>query len=202
MKEYSIVGIAGSPSSGSLSSKIVDHVLTDIPESRSTHMIRLTDIPAECLVHGNEADPSFAWASKVIAEADGVVIGTPIYKASMSGLLKSFLDQLPQYGLARKIVLPIATGGSLAHTLALDYGIRPILQSMGARHVMPSVYFTSEEFAMAEGLGMSSTLGNNTRYREVLCEFILALRSGGSEEHFFLSEEEPRLGHAVVGGAR
>src|SRR5256885_12419558 len=41
-----------------------------------------------------------------------VVVATPIYKASYSGVLKSFLDLLPQFGLAGKVVLPLATGGT------------------------------------------------------------------------------------------
>jgi FMN reductase len=44
-------------------------------------------------------------------------------------------DLLPQYALRGKTVLPLATGGSMAHALALDYALRPVLQSMGACHV-------------------------------------------------------------------
>jgi FMN reductase len=47
--------------------------------------------------------------------------------------LKVFLDLLPQFALAGKAILPIATGGSVAHLPALDYGLGPVLQSMGAQ---------------------------------------------------------------------
>jgi FMN reductase len=63
-------------------------------------------------------------------------VATPVYKASYSGLLKSWLDLMPQFGLTGKAVLPLATGGSAAHALALDYALRPVLTSMDARHVV------------------------------------------------------------------
>jgi len=44
-----------------------------------------------------------------------LIIATPIFKASYSGLLKVFLDLLPQFALAGKAILPIATGGSVHH---------------------------------------------------------------------------------------
>ena len=55
-----------------------------------------------------------------------------MYKAAYTGLLKAFLDLLPQYALARRTVLPLVTGGTPAHLLAVDYALRPVLASMGA----------------------------------------------------------------------
>jgi FMN reductase len=60
-------------------------------------------------------------------------------------LLKVFLDLLPQDGLAGKLVLPVATGGSQSHMLALDYALRPVLASLGPRHILPSIYATSDQ---------------------------------------------------------
>ncbi|MBO0743094.1 MAG: NAD(P)H-dependent oxidoreductase, partial [Hyphomicrobiaceae bacterium] len=72
--------------------------------------------------------------------AHAVVLATPIYKAAYSGLLKAFLDLLPQDGLHGKWIWPLATGGSPAHTLALDHSLRPVLDNLGAHQVVPSVY--------------------------------------------------------------
>ena len=80
-----------------------------------------------------------------IAAADAVVVATPVYKAAYSGLLKAVLDLLPQEGLAGKLVLPLATGGSQSHMLALDYALRPVLASMAPRSILPSIYATSEQ---------------------------------------------------------
>ena len=71
---------------------------------------------------------------------DLVVVATPIYKAAYSGVLKLFLDLLPQTAFKGKTVLPVATGGSPHHMLALDYALRPVLQSLGAEHILPGVF--------------------------------------------------------------
>ena len=73
------------------------------------------------------------------------MIATPVYKAAYSGVLKVFLDILPQTALKGKVVLPLATGGSPHHMLALDYALRPVLQSLGAQHILPGVYATDAQ---------------------------------------------------------
>ena len=77
-----------------------------------------------------------------VARATTVVICTPIYKAAYSGVLKVFLDLLPQTGFKGKTVLPLATGGSAHYMLALDYALRPVLQSLAPRLVLPGIYVT------------------------------------------------------------
>ena len=80
-----------------------------------------------------------------MAEADIVVVATPVYKAAYSGVLKVFLDLLPQTALKGKTVLPLATGGSPHHMLALDYALRPVLQSLGAKNILPGIYATDAQ---------------------------------------------------------
>jgi FMN reductase len=60
-------------------------------------------------------------------------------------VLKVFLDLLPQDGLAGKLVLPVATGGSQSHMLALDYALRPVLAALAPRHILPSIYAASTQ---------------------------------------------------------
>ncbi|MGA5194026.1 NAD(P)H-dependent oxidoreductase [Streptomyces exfoliatus] len=67
------------------------------------------------------------------AERAGKLVPRQIYKAAYSGLLKTFLDLLPQHAFAGKPVLPLATGGSPAHVLAPEYALRPILTAFGAQ---------------------------------------------------------------------
>lgn len=100
------------------------------------------------------SDGTLMGVNEMLAEADGVIIATPIYKASYSGLLKMYLDQLPQFAFAGKAVMPLATGGSLAHVLALDYALRPVVQSMGARHIVQS-HFVVESDIIVGDAGMS-----------------------------------------------
>lgn len=117
-----------------------------------TSSLSIRDLPPQSLLHADWNNALLAQAIAAVDAADALVIATPIYKAAYSGLLKAFLDLLPQYGLRDKAVLPLATGGSPHHMLALDYALRPVLQSMGPRLVLPSVYATDAQIT-AQTLG-------------------------------------------------
>jgi FMN reductase len=110
-----------------------------------TLALQVRELPAAALLRADRDDPALREALAMVLDADAVVVATPVYKASFSGLLKVFLDLLPQDGLAGKLVLPLATGGSQSHMLALDYALRPVLASLGPRHILPSIYATSEQ---------------------------------------------------------
>ncbi|HEX3138682.1 MAG TPA: NAD(P)H-dependent oxidoreductase, partial [Rhizobacter sp.] len=88
-----------------------------------------------------------------VAQAQVVLVATPIYKAAYSGLLKAFLDLLPQDGLRDKTVLPLATGGSIAHLLALDYALKPVLSALGARDILDPVFATDSQIPKHETQG-------------------------------------------------
>jgi len=107
--------------------------------------LNVRDLPAQALLHVQFDDPALRDALAQVAEAEAVVVATPVFKAAYSGVLKSFLDLLPQDGLAGKLVLPLATGGSQSHMLALDYALRPVLSALSAKHVLPSIYATDAQ---------------------------------------------------------
>lgn len=136
-----IVLLAGSPSADSRSTRLLFHIgerLKSLGHDQTTVQVR--DLPAHALLHADFGNPVLLAAQRQIEHADALVIATPIYKAAYSGILKAFLDLLPQNGLAGKAVLPLAVGGSQAHMLALDYALRPVLSALGAPHVLPSIY--------------------------------------------------------------
>lgn len=132
-----VLSVSGSPSPTSRTARLLRHVDARLTSEHGHRVIPLDarTLPAEALLAADTSHPALARALELFAEADGVVIGTPVYKAAYSGLLKTLLDVLPQYALEGKAVLPLATGGSTAHVLAVDYALRPVLSSMGARHV-------------------------------------------------------------------
>jgi FMN reductase len=136
-----VVSISGSPSVQSRSTHLLSVAESALRvHDLSVRRINVRDLPPAALMHADFAHPAIREALELIEHAQAVVISTPLYKASYSGLLKTLLDLLPQSGLAGKIVLPIATGGSLAHLLALDYALKPVLSSLGARHHLPNVF--------------------------------------------------------------
>ncbi|OEJ23638.1 FMN reductase (NADPH) [Streptomyces agglomeratus] len=137
----SLLAISGSPSADSRTALVVDRVVRHLSHAgyRTSHLA-VRDLPAADLLAGRVTGPALRGALDEVAAADGLVVATPVYKASYTGLLKAFLDLLPQSGLAGKTVLPLATGGSLAHVLTLDYALRPVLSALGARHIVPGCF--------------------------------------------------------------
>jgi SsuE family FMN reductase len=132
----SIVTLSGSPSAPSRTEAVLGHVERRLRvRGHDVTRVVVRDLPAEALLRADASHPEVAAVVAAIAAADGVVVTTPVYKAAYTGLLKALLDLLPQYALRGKTVLPVATGGSPAHVLAVDYALRPVLVSLGAEHV-------------------------------------------------------------------
>jgi FMN reductase len=138
--------LGGSPSAPSTTWRLQQLVGARLAAfGHSTFALQVRELPAQALLRADVSDPAIAAAVALLRDADALVVGTPVYKASFSGVLKTFLDLLPQDGLAGKLVLPLATGGSQSHMLALDYALRPVLASLAPRHILPSIYATSEQ---------------------------------------------------------
>jgi FMN reductase len=175
MARQVVLAISGSPSSRSRTAMVTQHVLGLLKsEDLETRFLSVRDLPAEALLRGNTSEPQIADALAAVEQASGIVCATPIFKAAYSGLLKCMLDILPQFALAGKAILPIATGGSVAHVLALDYGLRPVLQSMGARHIVQS-HFIPEKDVTVEGDGVVLDPGTVLPLGEAVHHFKAAL---------------------------
>ena len=97
------------------------------------------------------AGRSLAAVLDAVTEADGLIVVTPVFSASYSGLFKSFFDVLEKDALAGKPVLIAATGGSARHSLVLDHALRPLFAYLRAVVVPTGVYAASEDWG-AEGL--------------------------------------------------
>lgn len=137
----SIVLLAASPSVRSRSSALLGGAAERLQHlGLAPRTLKLRDLPAQALLHADLEHPELREALAAVAQARVVVLATPIYKAAYSGLLKVFLDLLPQDGLKGKTVWTLASGGSLAHLLALDYGLLPVLSALGARSHVDGVY--------------------------------------------------------------
>lgn len=145
--------ILGSPSPTSRSASLARHALLPLQLAGwQTSTLALNTLPADALCGARTDHPQVRAALAGVAAARLVLIATPIYKAAYSGLLKLFLDLLPPEGLRGKTVWPLATGGSPAHLLALDYALKPVLGALGARDWLDSVYATESQLApSAEG---------------------------------------------------
>ena len=138
--------IAGSPSERSRSAALLDAVSQRLhARGALVDRIHIRDLSPQALLLADFGHPTVVAATDQVAKARVLVVATPVYKAAYSGVLKVFLDLLPQTALKGKTVLPLATGGSPHHMLALDYALRPVLQSLGAKHILPGIYATDSQ---------------------------------------------------------
>lgn len=153
MSVFRAVGLCASPNRAqSKSGRLLDHALDrlatlHVPGRR----IDLGELPAEALLgQGRHVEVEEAIAATIDAQI--VIAATPVYRATYSGLLKVFLDLFPNGALSGRVVVPIATGGSQTHLLALDHGLRPLFASLGALVTASAVYAGPEHFADEQAL--------------------------------------------------
>lgn len=138
-----VVIISGSPSASSRLNGMTNFVRQTLAEAGlQTALIQVVDLPPEDLVYANFNSPSILAANELVEAADAVVIASPVYKASYTGVLKAYIDLLPQKGFEGKLITPVFIAGSMGHLLTIDYALKPVLSSMGARHFTKSVYAT------------------------------------------------------------
>ena len=147
--------LSGSPAVPSSSSRLLLYVGDKLAlQGHRYSKLHVRDLPPAALLHADTSDPAIVAALAAVAAADAVVIATPVYKAAYSGILKAFLDLLPQDGLSGKLVLPLASGGSQSHMLALDYALRPVLHALNARQVLSSIYATAQQLPWSGESGL------------------------------------------------
>lgn len=96
------------------------------------------------------ASPRLQHVYDSVAAADAVIAVTPIFKASYTGLFKSFFDALDAEALIGTPVILAATGGTARHSLAIDFAMRPLFAYLQA-FVMPTGIFASPHDWAASG---------------------------------------------------
>jgi FMN reductase len=94
--------------------------------------------------------PDLQAAIDRLAEADGAIVATPVYKAGISGLFKSFVDLLDNDLLVAKPILLAATAGSARHALVVDEQMRPLFAYLRALSLPTSVFATPEDWGAGE----------------------------------------------------
>jgi FMN reductase len=117
-------------------------------------VVELRELAVEIAHHLTSGFPGRALADAfdAVAAADGLIVVTPVFSASYSGLFKSFFDVLgahDQGALTGKPVLIAATGGTARHSLVLDHALRPLFAHLKAVVVPTGVYAASEDWGAA-----------------------------------------------------
>jgi FMN reductase len=149
-----VVLINGNHTKQSRLSGVHQYIVDYLSEAQvQVQSIFVHDLPAEDLIKANFVSDEIKNANLQVADADFVSVLTPIYKAAYSGILKTYLDLLPQKVLVGKKIIPVAVGGSLAHLLALEYTLKPVLSVLGATEILNSVYIVDKQIERLEDGG-------------------------------------------------
>ncbi|WP_027085461.1 NADPH-dependent FMN reductase [Cohnella panacarvi] len=149
-----IVVVSGSPTANSRL-----YGLTQYSESQLKRLghevahLQVASLPAEDLIKANFASPAVIEAVAQVEKADAVIIASPVYKASYTGVLKTFLDLIPQKGFQNKVIAPLFIGGTIAHLLSIDYALKPVAAALGATNILSGVYAIDQWVERVEGGG-------------------------------------------------
>lgn len=134
--------------------------LTALGSEVSVDVIELRDLAHDItnnLLTGF-APPTLDSAINTVVSADGLIVVTPIFSTSYSGLFKSFIDVLDPDALAGMPVLIGANAGTARHSLAIDYAIRPLFTYLHAEPVPTGVFAASSDWgANADDVAPLST---------------------------------------------
>jgi len=124
---------------------VVDKLLTP-----GSYEVRTIDL-------ANYASQIFEWPSaamaelnQIVADSNLLVVATPTYKATYTGLLKGFLDRYAANGLRGVIAIPVMTGADLSHSMGPDVHLRPLLVELGASVPTKGLYFVTGQMEKME----------------------------------------------------
>ncbi|HET9074116.1 MAG TPA: CE1759 family FMN reductase [Solirubrobacteraceae bacterium] len=143
VSEPSSTGLLARQLSHRVSARLAEHGVT-----ASATGLELRDLAQEIaagLVSGL-LGPGLQDAVAALAQADGIIAATPVYKAGISGLFKSFADLLDNDLLIAKPVLLAATAGTARHALVVDEGMRSLFTYLRALTVPTGVFASQEDW--------------------------------------------------------
>ncbi|QNG18141.1 NAD(P)H-dependent oxidoreductase [Rhodococcus triatomae] len=136
--------IAGNPKAGSRTldaSRLVAEALTG---SAPDQIVDVIELGPGLLGWGDDA---VAAAVETVSSSDLIVVASPTFKATYTGVLKLFLDQFGTGdGLAGVVAVPLMLGGGPAHALAPDLLLKPVLVELGATTPAPGLYLLDSTY--------------------------------------------------------
>ena len=166
----------GNPSSTrQLADRIAQKSLDALGDGSTVKVIELGPLAVDTARAAVAGFPGEALQEAIdrLAAADAIIVATPIYKAGISGLLKTFVDILDNDLIVAKPVLLAATGGTPRHALVIDDQLRPLFAYMRALTLPTSVYAAPEDWGTSE-------LG--TRIERAATELAVMVESGVEQQ--------------------
>ncbi|WP_438347468.1 NADPH-dependent FMN reductase [Paenibacillus sp. FA6] len=149
-----IVGLSGSIV-GSKTRTAMNYTLASITEKYPNAKVTLIDLADYDVQFSDgrsylEYEGDTGFVTQAIMEADAIIIGTPIFQASIPATLKNIFDLLPVNAFRDKIVSMLVTAGSPKHYLIVEQHLKPILAYMKAQIVQTYVFIEEKNFLRKE----------------------------------------------------
>jgi FMN reductase len=150
MSGLSVVGVSGSVTRPSRTTALVQTVLDRI-HARTGVAVRLIELvdSAPHLFTALAPDRLTGEAKalvEAVEQADLLVIGTPVYRASYTGAFKHLFDLVHHAAFVSKPVILTATGGSHLHGLVTEHQLRPLFGFLNALTLPTTVYAVETDF--------------------------------------------------------
>ncbi|WP_197378235.1 NADPH-dependent FMN reductase [Mycolicibacterium mengxianglii] len=143
------VVVVGNPKPMSRTRSAAESIVQKLTGTEPEHVIDVVDLGAGLLGWG---DPKVAEAKEIVKSAESLVVASPTFKATYTGLLKLFLDQFGAGELGQITTFPVMLGGSYRHALAPELSLRPVLVEIGASCPAPGLYLLDSEYESSEDL--------------------------------------------------
>lgn len=145
-----IIGVSGNITAPSRTLSLVDAVVTKASQKFHSpgEVIDISKLAADLgpTVTFNNFPQVLTQSYEKLHQSDLIVIGTPIYKASYTGLLKHFFDLIDPKKLTGKVAILVATGGSDHHALVLESHLRSLASFFGIYTIPTTIYAKDSEF--------------------------------------------------------
>lgn len=177
-----IVGFAGSSSRPSRTRNLVEAVVQSAAlragVTTTTEVYDLTEIHPSlgATLDARQAPPDLQALIDTITAADALIVGSPVYKGTYTGLFKHLFDLIEPKALKDKPIVLTATGGSERHALVLDHGLRPLFAFFSADILATGLYATETDFSDYRP-SSPALLGRINRTVEELTWRLLAARA-------------------------
>lgn len=129
--------VVGNPKPRSRTLAVAEQVARELTGAEPGLVVDLAELGPDLL------DPTSAEIAdlvRAVGQADLVVVASPTYKASYTGLLKLFLDRFPAGTGLPGLAVPLMLGAGPAHALAAELHLRPLLTELGATVPGPALY--------------------------------------------------------------
>lgn len=141
--------LVGNPKPRSRTFHAAELVVEKLTGSPPDLAIDIADFGAALL---DWTDAEVAEAVAAIKAADLVIVASPTYKATYTGLLKLFLDRFEAGSLATVTAIPLMLGGDWRHSLAPEAFLKPVLAELGAASPTRGLFLLDSDYAESEVL--------------------------------------------------